>query len=49
MYRVETEGVTIPGGVLGGRSETWGLVFWVGLLVAAVGLIIPFVTRRKAT
>jgi hypothetical protein len=47
MYRVETEGVTIPGGVLGGRSEVWGLALWVGLFVAAVGLIIPLVTRGK--
>jgi hypothetical protein len=47
LYGVETEGVTIPGGVLGGRSETWGLVLWMGLLVAAVGLIVPLVTREK--
>ncbi len=47
LYGVETEGVTIPGGVLRGRSETWGLVLWTGLLVAAVGLIIPPVTRGK--
>jgi len=49
MYRVETEGATIPGGVIGGRSETWGLALWVGFLVAAMGLIIPLVTRRKTS
>jgi len=49
LYGVETEGVTIPGGVLGGRSETWGLALWTGLLVAAVGLIIPLVTRDKTS
>ncbi len=47
LYGVETEGITIPGGVLGGRSDTWGLVLWTGLLVAAVGLIIPPITRGK--
>lgn len=47
FYGVETEGVTIPGGVLGGRSEAWGLALWTGLLVAAVGLIVPLVTREK--
>jgi hypothetical protein len=49
MYRVETEGAAIPGGVIGGRSETWGLAFWVGLLVVTMSLIIPLVTRRKTS
>lgn len=49
MYRVETEVAVIPGGVVGGRSELPGLLLWTGLLAAAIGIILPLVTREKAS
>jgi hypothetical protein len=48
MHRIKVEGIIIPGGVLGGRIEPSGLALWIGCLAAAVGLLVPWVTRGKA-
>lgn len=48
MYGAETEAATVPERLIGDHRESWGLVLWLALIVAAIGIIIPLVTRRKA-
>lgn len=49
MHRAKMEGVAVPGGVIGGRIESWALALWVGFFVVAAGLFIPLVTRGKTS
>jgi hypothetical protein len=47
FHRVKTDGILIPGGVLGGRVELAGLALWTLMIVLCIALLLPFAGRQR--